>query len=82
VAKSEPYLRKSDGVSRENGQRVVSNVIYVLKHGLQRKDAPHEDALLLSKKGRQRSAATEPAKGGRGTDLDYLLAQQGITSKR
>lgn len=39
-------------------------------------------SLAQQEVGRQRSAATEPAKGGRGTDLDYLLTQQDITSKR
>ena len=35
-----PYFPLSHGVPRVDDLRVVSGIIYVIKHGLQRKDAP------------------------------------------
>ncbi len=35
-----PYFPLSHGVPRVDDFRVVSEIIYVIKHGLQRKDAP------------------------------------------
>lgn len=37
-----PYFPLSHGVSRVDDLRVISGIIYVIKHGLQWKDAPHE----------------------------------------
>ena len=38
----EPFFPLSHGVPRVDDRRVVSGIIYVLKHGLQWKDAPRE----------------------------------------
>lgn len=40
MAKIEPYFPLSHGVPRVDDRRVISGIIYVLKHGLQWKDAP------------------------------------------
>jgi len=40
MSKIEPFFPKSHGVARVDDRRVVSGIIYVLKHGLQWKDAP------------------------------------------
>ncbi len=37
-----PYFPLSHGVPRVNDLRVISGIIYVIKHGLQWKDAPSE----------------------------------------
>lgn len=37
-----PYFPRSHGVSRVDDLRVISGIIYVIKHGLQWKDAPIE----------------------------------------
>lgn len=37
-----PFFPLSHGVSRVNDRRVVSGIIYVIKHGLEWKDAPDE----------------------------------------
>lgn len=37
-----PFFPLSHGVSRVDDLRVLSGIIYVIKHGLQWKDAPHE----------------------------------------
>lgn len=42
MAKIEPFFPKSHGMPRVDDRRVVSGIIYVLKHGLQWKDAPKE----------------------------------------
>ena len=36
----EPFFPKSHGVSRVDDRRVISGIVYVLKNGLQWKDAP------------------------------------------
>ena len=36
----EPFFRRSRGLRRVDDQRVVSGIIYVIRHGLQWKDAP------------------------------------------
>ena len=41
-ARIRPYFPMSHGVSRVDDVRVISGIIYVLKHGLQWKDAPRE----------------------------------------
>ena len=38
----EPSFPLSHGVSRGDDRKVVSGIIYVIKNGLQRKDAPRE----------------------------------------
>ncbi len=40
MSKIEPFFPKSHGVARVDDRRVVSGIIYVLKQGLQWKDAP------------------------------------------
>ena len=37
-----PYFPLSHGVPRVDDWRVVSGIVYVIKHGLQWKDAPRE----------------------------------------
>ena len=37
-----PFFPRSHGVPRVDDRRVVSGIIYVIKHGLQWKDAPDE----------------------------------------
>ena len=37
-----PYFPRSHGVARVDDRRVISGIIYVIKHGLQWKDAPRE----------------------------------------
>lgn len=37
-----PYFPLSHGIARVDDLRVISGIIYVIKHGLQWKDAPHE----------------------------------------
>lgn len=37
-----PYFPRSHGISRVDDLRVISGIIYVIKHGLQWKDAPIE----------------------------------------
>lgn len=40
MSKIEPFFPKAHGVPRVDDRRVISGIIYVLKHGLQWKDAP------------------------------------------
>lgn len=40
MAKIEPFFPMSHGVARVDDRRVVSGIVYVLKNGLQWKDAP------------------------------------------
>ena len=40
MSKIEPFFPLLHGVPRVDDRRVVSGIIYVLKHGLQWKDAP------------------------------------------
>ncbi len=40
MSKIEPFFPLSHGVPRVDDRRVVSGIVYVLKHGLQWKDAP------------------------------------------
>ena len=42
MSKIEPFFPRSHGVPRVDDRRVISGIIYVLKHGLQWKDAPRE----------------------------------------
>ena len=42
IAKIEPFFLLSHGVPRVDDRRVISSIIYVLKHGLQWKDAPKD----------------------------------------
>jgi len=42
MARISPYFPLSHGVPRVDDQRVVSGIVYVIKHGLQWKDAPRE----------------------------------------
>ncbi len=37
-----PYFPLSHGIARVDDRRVISGIIYVIKHGLQWKDAPRE----------------------------------------
>ena len=37
-----PFFPRSHGAPRVDDRRVVSGIIYVIKHGLQWKDAPEE----------------------------------------
>ena len=41
-----PFFPLSHGVSRVDDLRVLSGIIYVIKHGLQWKDAPREYGLI------------------------------------
>ena len=40
MARISPYFPLSHGVARVDDRRVISGIIYVIKHGLQWKDAP------------------------------------------
>ncbi len=40
MSKIEPYFPRSHGVPRVDDRRVISGIVYVLKNGLQWKDAP------------------------------------------
>lgn len=40
MAQISPYFPLSHGVARVDDRRVISGIIYVIKHGLQWKDAP------------------------------------------
>ena len=42
MGKIEPFFPKSHGIARVDDRRVISGIIYVLKHGLQWKDAPRD----------------------------------------
>ena len=42
MARIEPYFPLSHGVPRVDDRRVVSGIVYVIKHGLQWKDAPQD----------------------------------------
>ena len=42
MSKIEPFFPLSHGVPRVADRRVVSGIVYVLKHGLQWKDAPKD----------------------------------------
>ena len=42
ISKIEPFFPKSHGVPRVDDRRVISGIVYVLKHGLQWKDAPKD----------------------------------------
>jgi Transposase and inactivated derivatives len=42
LEKMRPYFPLSHGVTRVDDLRVLSGIIYVIKHGLQWKDAPQE----------------------------------------
>ena len=41
-ARIKPYFPRSHGVARVDDRRVISGIIYVIKHGLQWKDTPRE----------------------------------------
>jgi transposase len=40
MARISPFFPLSHGVARVDDQRVISGIVYVIKHGLQWKDAP------------------------------------------
>lgn len=40
MARIEPHFPLAHGVPRVNDRRVISGIVYVIKHGLQWKDAP------------------------------------------
>lgn len=40
MARISPYFLLSHGVARVDDRRVISGIVYVIKHGLQWKDAP------------------------------------------
>ena len=40
MSKIEPFFPRSHGVPRVDDRRVISGIVYVIKHGLQWKDAP------------------------------------------
>jgi transposase len=42
MKKIRPYFPRSHGVRRVDDRRVLSGIIYVIKHGLQWKDAPRK----------------------------------------
>ncbi len=42
MSKIEPFFPRSHGIARVDDRRVISGIIYVLKHGLQWKDAPKD----------------------------------------
>lgn len=42
MARIEPYFPLAHGVPRVDDRRVVSGIVYVIKHGLQWKDAPKD----------------------------------------
>jgi transposase len=42
MARISPHFPLSHGVPRVDDRRVVSGIVYVIKHGLQWKDAPRE----------------------------------------
>lgn len=48
MSKIEPFFPKPHGVARIDNHRVVSGIIYVLKHGLQWKDAPRPMGRMVS----------------------------------
>jgi putative transposase len=37
----EPFFPRSHGIPRVDDRRVISGIVYVIRHGLQWKDAPH-----------------------------------------
>ena len=42
IARIKPYFPLSHGVPRVDDRRIVSGIVYVIKNGLQGKDAPRE----------------------------------------
>ena len=42
IARIKRYFPRSHGIPRVDDRRVVSGINYVIKHGLQWKDAPRE----------------------------------------
>ena len=42
MSKIAPFFPKPHGIARVDDRRVVSGIVYVLKHGLQWRDAPRE----------------------------------------
>ena len=42
IARIKPYFPLSHGVPRVDDRRIISGIVYVIKHGLQWKDAPSE----------------------------------------
>jgi transposase len=42
MARIEPYFPLSHGIARVDDRRVISGIVYVIKHGLQWKDAPKD----------------------------------------
>jgi transposase len=42
MARISPYFPLAHGVPRVDDRRVISGIVYVIKHGLQWKDAPKD----------------------------------------
>ena len=42
MARIEPYFPLAHGIARVDDRRVISGIVYVIKHGLQWKDAPKD----------------------------------------
>ena len=42
MGRIEPYFPLSHGIARVDDRRVISGIVYVIKHGLQWKDAPKD----------------------------------------
>ena len=42
MARIEPYFPLAHGVPRVDDRKVISGIVYVIKHGLQWKDAPKD----------------------------------------
>lgn len=50
MARISPYFPLAHGVPRVDDRRVISGIVYVIKHGLQWKDAPKDYALAADQK--------------------------------
>jgi transposase len=42
ICRISPFFPLAHGVPREDERRVISGIVYVIRHGLQWKDAPKE----------------------------------------
>ena len=58
MAKISPYFPKPHGVPRVDDRKVISCIVYVLKNGLQWKDAPKASHLCIPPRRRRKSPAT------------------------
>ena len=59
MARISPCFPLSHGVPRVDDRRVVSGIVYVIRNGLQRKDAPPREADKLK---RNESAGLDPGR--------------------